>query len=1154
MKKNSKKLLLSLGLALIGNLAQAQGLEGIVVEKFYQANAADAANAATELSGAGSSSPLLNSGAVTYRVYVNMAAGYKFSNIYGNAAHALQVSTTTNFFNDPNFGSTNNPAGTSASNARKFTALIDSWFTVGGAAAGKLGVLKSEDTDGSPGNAQTILQNNPGGAYGLPINIGSTTSTSAADGMIAGTVVPTTLIGTPNFSMLDATAGNNFISNSCSIAALGGVVGPTASNMVLIGQFTTDGAFSYHLNVQVVNIATGIAENYVSSAPTGAELTNATLNLVPNIPPSVSITSPANGASIITGTALTITATSADTDGTVSGVEFFVDNVSIGAGTLVSGVYSKSYTATTGTHSLTAKSTDNSGDVTTSSAISITVAPNQAPSVSLTAATTAIVGDIVALSATSADVDGTVAQVEFFVDNVSIGTGVLASGAYAKNWTSIIGTHLLKAVSTDNLGLTATSNVVSILVVANTPPTAVLTSPVSSAAYVSTNVVTITGTATDSDGTITLVEFLINSAVVSSFTTATGPYTYAWTSTPGIKNFAVRSTDNKGAVTTSSVLTLTIADINALPYAVGTVTQTCNPTTFCIPIAAAVTHPVDNVKGFDLVLNYDKTKVTPTGNITIFDNLISSTLVETANSIDLVAGTMNISVYFKGSAPINSEFNGVGNIICVEFSKTSGFGPADEAVISVPFLQESRITGVTGQSVSSGKAITYQDQNYPGTLKFWSDNATRIEYNAALPNARLKTTVQGANLGTSVLNPNNIKVSPNMTGNFTYDLLNGLAIYIARDVDNAVAVQLLVNAADATLGKTLLINGAFTPSIYQILALDVNLDGVVSAGDISQMKQRATNNITEFQQAWNYSAEGVSNGQLSKDWVFVDSLRIKNNPAYKISTTFPANDLVGFSKAKVPVTPFVLPTTVVDYFNCPVITSETFSGIMLGDVDGNYATYAADGILKSTTSNKVIFDISKAVVNGNTVDVPVSIISDEPVNALDFAFQFNEDKLSFNTVESKSTDIDGMSHYNSNDKTLRYTADNMNNFDLNKEVVTIRFNIVDGKISEEDIKSTLGILNGKKANVEFRNSSINTSSNVSTSVYPNPTTGLLNVVVSENSMVQLFDMSGKQVLVQTNVTANEKQEINMDGLSGGVYLLKISNENFNSIERVVLNK
>ena len=1142
MKKNSKKLLLSLGLALIGNLAQAQGLEGIVVEKFYQANAADATNA----NDAGAS-PLLNAGAVTYRVYVNMATGYKFSNIYGNAAHALQVSTTTNFFNDASQPSTINPAAISTANVRKSTSLIDSWFTTGGAANGRLGVLKSEDTDGSPGNFNGVLQNNPGGAYGLPINIGTTLSLSAADGMIAGTVVNPTLIGTPDLSALDASTGNNFISNACSIAALGGVVGPTASNMVLIGQFTTDGVFSYHLNVQLVNIATGVAENYVSSAPTGAELTNATLNLVPNIPPSVSITAPANLASIITGTAVTITANSADSDGTVSGVEFFVDAVSIG--TDASSPYSMPYTATTGAHTLTAKSTDNSGDFTTSSAISITVAPNQAPSVSLTAPTTAIVGDIVALSATSTDVDGTVAQVEFFVDNVSI--GVDATSAYGANWTSVIGTHNIKAVSTDNLGLSTTSTVASILVVANTPPTASLTSPVSSAAYVAPQVVTIAGTATDSDGSITLVEFLVNGAVVG--TDVSSPYSYAWTSTFGVKNFAVRSTDDKGAVTTSSVITLTIADPNALPYEVGTVIQTCNPTTFCIPLAAAVTAPVDNVKGYDLVLNYDKTKVTPTGNITIFNDLISSTLVETANSIDLVAGTMNISVYFKGSAPIASEFNGVGNIICVEFSKTINFLPADTAIISVPFLQESYITGVASKSVSSGKAITYRDQNYPGKLKFWLDNSP-IQYNAALPNAHLNTTVQGADLATSVLNPNNVKVSPNTTGNFTYDLLNGLALNIARDVDNAVAVQLLVNAADATLGKTLLINGAFTPSIYQILALDVNLDGVVSAGDISQIKQRATNNIPEFQQAWNYSAAGVSNGQLSKDWVFVDSLRIQNNAAYQISATFPANDAVGFSKAKVPVTPFVLPTTVVDYFNCPVITAETFRGIMLGDVDGNYATYAADGILKSTTSNKVIFDISQAVVNGNTVDVPVSIISDEPVNALDFAFQFNEDKLSFNTVESKSTDIDGMSHYNSNDKTLRYTADNMNNFDLNKEIVTIRFNIVDGKISEEDIKSTLGILNGKKANVEFRNSSINTSSNVSTSVYPNPTTGLLNVVVSENSMVQLFDMSGKQVLVQTNVTANEKQEINIDGLSGGVYLLKISNENFNSIERVVLNK
>ena len=90
--------------------------------------------------------------------------------------------------------------------------------------------------------------------------------------------------------------------------------------------------------------------------------------------------------------------------------------------------------------------------------------------------------------------------------------------------------------------------------------------------------------------------------------------------------------------------------------------------------------------------------------------------------------------------------------------------------------------------------------------------------------------------------------------------------------------------------------------------------------------------------------------------------------------------------------------------------------------------------------------------------------------------------------------------------------------------------------------------------VEFRSTSINTSANTSVSVYPNPTTGLLNILVSENSIVQLLDLSGKEVLVQSTAAANVKQELNVENLSGGVYILKVYNENFNSIERVVLNK
>ena len=1147
MKKNTKKIILGLGLALIGNFAQAQGLEGIVVEKFYQSNAADASNAA-----ANSSSSPLNAGSVTYRVYVNMAAGYKFSQIYGDASHPLQVSTTTNFFNDPNSGSTTNPSAISAANVRKNTSLIDSWFTTGGIATGKLGVLKTEDTDGSPGNQHGVLQNNPGGLFGLPINIGTTASSSAADGLISGTVVAPNVLGlTTELDVFDQTPGNNFITTNGAIAALGGVVGPTASNMVLIGQFTTDGVFSYHLNVQLVKISTGVAENYVSSNPSAGELTNASLNLVPNIPPAVSITAPTNNANIITGTSTSITANATDSDGTISQVEFFIDGVSVGVD--VTSPYSNTYVATVGSHTILAKATDNSGDVTTSSSIAISVANNQAPSISLTAPSAAIDADVVSFSATASDVDGSVAQVQFYVDNVLVGTDV--TSPYTSNYTAVVGTHLVKAVATDNLGLATTTSNATLTVVNNNPPTAAITSPSATASYIAPNVVTINATATDADGTVAQVEFLVNNVVVG--TDVTSPYSFAWTSTPGVANIKVRSTDNKGAVTNSSVVALNIADPNALPYELGTVSQICNIPTFCVPLSAAVTAPVDNVKGYDITLHYDKTKVTPTGNISLYNDLINSALVETANTIDAVNGIMNISVFFKGAAPSNTEFNGTGKIFCVEFNKTANFQQIDTALVSISFLQESYITGVATKSVSNGKSITYRNENFLGKLKFWSDNSA-IKYDAGSPNTYLITNVQGADINTGLLNPNNVKVNPSLTGEFNYTLTNGLGINIKRDINNLAVVQGLINAADVALGKDLITNVAtFTPSIYQVIALDVNLDGIVSAGDISQIKQRATLSIPEFQQAWNYNASGVSNGEASRDWIFVDSNRIQNNPAYQISSTFPLNDNTGFSKAKVPLTPFVLNVPVSSYSNCPVITNETYKSIMLGDVDGSYAAFNADGVLKSGKYNgQVVLDVENAIDNGTTLDIPVSIISLTDVRALDFAFKFNEDKLSFNSIVTDNNEIDGFAHFNENDRTLRYTATDMSNFDLNKTILSVRFNKINGLISSSDINSTFGLLNGKQAEVELNKltSGLSTLKANLVNIFPNPAMNSLNIISPENATIEILDVTGQKSLLQTEVNANEQTTFDVQNFASGIYIVKVYNNNFNKIERIVISK
>lgn len=97
-----------------------QGLEGIIVERYYETDAADEANAVEN----GSVVPL-PVGSVVYRVFVDMAAGYKFSQLYGTTEHPLTVNATADFYNDPSYGVTVNPATISANNIRKHTALID---------------------------------------------------------------------------------------------------------------------------------------------------------------------------------------------------------------------------------------------------------------------------------------------------------------------------------------------------------------------------------------------------------------------------------------------------------------------------------------------------------------------------------------------------------------------------------------------------------------------------------------------------------------------------------------------------------------------------------------------------------------------------------------------------------------------------------------------------------------------------------------------------------------------------------------------------------------------------------------------------------------------------------------------------------------------
>ncbi|MEG2805474.1 glycosyl hydrolase family 18 protein [Stenotrophomonas sp.] len=91
-----------------------------------------------------------------------------------------------------------------------------------------------------------------------------------------------------------------------------------------------------------------------------------------NQPPSVSLTSPAAGASFAAGSSITVSANASDSDGTVSKVEFFRGGTSLGIDT--SAPYSVTWAnASAGSHTFKAVATDNTNAVTSSATVSVTV-------------------------------------------------------------------------------------------------------------------------------------------------------------------------------------------------------------------------------------------------------------------------------------------------------------------------------------------------------------------------------------------------------------------------------------------------------------------------------------------------------------------------------------------------------------------------------------------------------------------------------------------------------------------------------------------------------------------------------------------------------------------------------------------------------------
>jgi hypothetical protein len=235
-----------------------------------------------------------------------------------------------------------------------------------------------------------------------------------------------------------------------------------------------------------------------------------------NVPPSVSLASPTNGASFLSKPNIVLGASASDSNGWVTAVRFFANGNSIGVvsndpfgdfplrplvmreshglvlpalpGARVSRFQFVWTNVPPGAYALTAVATDNAGLHTTSAAVSITVTTNlPVPQVRIIApAKGADFPDQapINLYAAAGETNGVVDTVEFFANGNSLGTATNYLAAepmipapsprrmqwlpFYLKWTNApVGSNILTAVASDNNGTKAASPPVNINVTTN---------------------------------------------------------------------------------------------------------------------------------------------------------------------------------------------------------------------------------------------------------------------------------------------------------------------------------------------------------------------------------------------------------------------------------------------------------------------------------------------------------------------------------------------------------------------------------------------------------------------------------------------------------------------------------------------------------------
>ncbi|MGB7567293.1 MAG: Ig-like domain-containing protein [Chitinivibrionales bacterium] len=286
-------------------------------------------------------------------------------------------------------------------------------------------------------------------------------------------------------------------------------------------------------------------------------------------PFSIMFTSPQNGQTFNIGDSIAINVAVNDTFGYDNGasikyVDFYRDSLKLGrvSAAPFTWIIRKATADTFYIHTI-AVSTNNDTAISQYYLVMVRkYIPNKIPIVSITSPANGAVfnaGDIITITAAARDSDGFVQGVQFLVDSNFAGYDSLAPYQFQITGLSA-GTHRLQAIAFDDKFATGSSAIVTITVkgsVPNKPPVISIIYPANNSTVYLGDSLTVMASASDPDGYVRSVKFYRDSTLLVSDTSM--PYVWAKVNpATGIYRIHAVATDNSGASTTSSIVTVTV--------------------------------------------------------------------------------------------------------------------------------------------------------------------------------------------------------------------------------------------------------------------------------------------------------------------------------------------------------------------------------------------------------------------------------------------------------------------------------------------------------------------------------------------------------------------------------------------------------------------